>query len=243
MARRGAFGTLMGSGLVVITVLGGIGGYALGLLTTDAPSAAYAGVAAPLGTDPSSPDPSATPSQSQPPRKVTYDKSPALRADELNYKTRTFTVRDIFKSRMSLRVPSDWSFTQPDPPKTGRFTDPTGKRWIRVESGFTVSRPPEESLKARIAQLSMLPPNQMVQLLSQSVHDNYATLMYTYVPDENQSPEGVVRYVVVRWVADASGNCAVEMSSTGLPQDKDALVEVLDRATDSVQRHDSPVGS
>jgi hypothetical protein len=47
--------------------------------------------------------------------------------------------------------------------------------------------------------------------------------------------------VIVRWVANASGNCAVEISSTGLPQDKAALMDVLDHASDSVTRQDSPI--
>jgi hypothetical protein len=36
----------------------------------------------------------------------------------------------------------------------------------------------------------------------------------------------------VRWVAlDASGKVAVVMSSTGLPQEKSALLDILDHAT------------
>jgi hypothetical protein len=31
------------------------------------------------------------------------------------------------------------------------------------------------------------------------------------------------------------------MSSTGLPQDKEALMDVLDHATQSVERRDSPL--
>jgi hypothetical protein len=241
VARRGTVGTLWGSALVVITALGGIGGYGVGLLTTGQQSAAASGIAAPLGNVQATTPPATTPTPTAPPREIKYDKSPALQTEDLDYVTRQFTVRDIYRSRMSLRVPTTWDLTQPDPPKTGRYTDPTGKRWLRVESGFTISRPPSASMSARVAQLNAIPANQLVDILSQTVDENYATLTYTYVPDEHVSPEGVLRYVIVRWVADDSGNCAVEMSSTGLPQDKDALMDVLDHATDSVKRHDSPL--
>ncbi|HEY9338171.1 MAG TPA: hypothetical protein VIQ79_27250, partial [Kribbella sp.] len=107
--------------------------------------------------------------------------------------------------------------------------------------GFTIKRPPATSMEIRIGELNRLPANQMLKLISQRVEDRYATIAYTYVPPPEQSPEGVLRYVIVRWVADDSGNCAVEMSSTGLPQDKDALLDVLDHATDSVERQDSPL--
>jgi len=50
----------------------------------------------------------------------------------------------------------------------------------------------------------------------------------------------VLRYVIVRWVADDSGLCAIEMSSTGFPQDKAALMDVLDHASKSVVRRDAP---
>jgi hypothetical protein len=241
VARRGRVGALLGSGLVAMVAVGGVGGYGLGLLTTTEPSAAAIGTAEPLGTVRPSTPPSGLPTPTTPPRKVKYDHSPALQADELRYKTRTFIVKDEVRSRMSVRVPSSWDFTQPDPPKTGRFTDPTGKRWIRIESGFPVTRPPSASMSARVAQLSGLPADQMLKIISQTVDDNDATLMYSYVPPTEQSPGAILRYVVVRWVADETGNVVVEMSATGLPQDKDALVAIVDRATDNVERRDSPL--
>ncbi|MEV5960162.1 hypothetical protein AB0L70_00275 [Kribbella sp. NPDC051952] len=242
MARRGTVGALLTSGLVAMIAIGGAGGYGVGLLTTTDQSAAATGTAAaPLGgPGSSSPTPTATPSPT-PPRKVTYDDSPALKADDLKYKTRSFTVKNVVKSAVSVRVPWNWDFTQPDPPTTGRFTDPTHKRWLRLEAGFTIRRPPAESMQVRIGELNRLPADQSLNILSQDVEGNAATLAYTYVPPKEQSPEGVLRYVVVRWVADDSGNCAVEMSSTGLPQDKEALLAVLDRAADSVRREDSPL--
>jgi hypothetical protein len=243
VARRGTVGALLTSGLVAMIAIGVAGGYGVGLLTTTDQSAAAAGIAAaPLGGNgSSSPTPSPTPSPSTTPRKVTYDDAPGLQADDLRYKTRTFTVKNVVKSQVSVRVPSSWDFTQPDPPTIGRFTDPTRKRWIRLEAGFTIRRPPAESMQVRIGELNRLPADQSLNILSQTVDGNIATLAYTYVPPKEQSPEGVLRYVVVRWVADDSGNCAVEMSSTGLPQDKDALFDILDHAADSVQRQDSPL--
>ncbi|TCC11315.1 hypothetical protein [Kribbella soli] len=231
---------MLGAGLLTLAGVGGAGGYGVGLFLTKEPS--VAGTAAPLavGSTPGT-TPSPTPTPTGPPRKVTYDKSPALEADDLSYATRTFTVTDMFKSRISVRVPSNWEYTKQNPPKSGRFTDRTKKRWIRIEAGFTISRPPADSLTARLKQLAGISASQMVKVISQDVEANYATLAYTYVPDEELSPEGVLRYVIVRWVADHSGNCAVEMSSTGLPQDKDALLDILDHATDSVERRDTPL--
>jgi len=224
-----------------MVAIGGAGGYGVGLLTTTDQSAAAAGTAAPLGATGSSTTPSVTPSPTPTPRKVTYDDSPALQVDDLRYKTQTLTVKSVVRSDLSVRIPKGWDLTQPDPPKTGRFTDPTGKRWIRLEAGFTIKRPPAASMQARIVELNHLSADQMMNVLSRTVDKNYATLVYTYVPPVEQSPEGVLRYVIVRWVANDSGNCAVEMSSTGLPQDKAALMDVLDHATDSVVRTDSPL--
>jgi hypothetical protein len=243
VARRGTVGALLASGLVAIVAVGAAGGYGVGLLTTEQSSAAT-GTAAPLGSIRLlTPSPSVSTSPTPPPRKVKYDDSDALQVDDLTYKTRTFDLKSVVRSRVSVRVPRDWGFTLQDPPKTGRFTDATGKRWIRLEAGFTIQRPPAESMNARIVELNRLPADQMMNLISQTVDDNYATLVYTYVPPPEQSPEGILRYVIVRWVADDSSNCAVEMSSTGLPQDKAALLDVLDHATDSVERKDSPLDS
>jgi hypothetical protein len=238
MAKTVSRRAMLGAGLLTLAGVGGAGGYGVGLFLTKEPS--LAGTAVPLAAG-STPSTSISPTPTGPPRKVTYDKSPALDAADLRYKSQTFDVKSMVRSRVSVRIPNGWNLTQPDPPKTGRFTDPTGKRWIRVEAGFTITRPPSTSMLIRIAELNRLPANQMLHLISQRVEDRYATISYTYVPPPEQSPEGILRYVIVRWVADSSGNCAVEMSSTGLPQDKDALLAVLDHATDSVERRDSPL--
>ncbi|MEU4606675.1 hypothetical protein AB0F43_27150 [Kribbella sp. NPDC023972] len=242
MAGRGALGALLGSGLLAITALGGAGGYGVGLLTAVDNPAAATGAAAPLGTvRVSTPSASATPVPTTTPRKVEPDNSPPLEASDLRYKSRSFTVRDVYRSDVSVRVPSRWNMTQPDPPRTARFSDPTGKRWLRIEAGFAIQRPPAASMQARIQQLATLPKDQMVTIISSTVEGNYATLTYTYLPPELLAPKATVRYVIVRWVADDSGLCAVEMSSTGLPQDKEALMAVLEKASSSVERRDSPL--
>jgi hypothetical protein len=233
---------LLTSGLVAMTAIGGAGGYAVGLWTTTEESAAATGTAVPLGGGPSAPPPVTT-TPSSPLRVVHYDHSPALQVDDLRYKTRQLTVSNVVKSKVSVRVPLTWSFTQPDPPIYGRYTDPTRKRWIRVEAGFTVRRLPEESMQARIDDLKRLPTDQMLKIITHQVEGNQATLAYTYLPAKSQSPAEVLRYVIVRWVADDSGNCAVELSSTGLPQDKEALMDVLDHASASVTRQDSALDS
>jgi hypothetical protein len=96
-------------------------------------------------------------------------------------------------------------------------------------------------MQARIGELGRLPADQLLKIIASTVDQDYATLVYTYLPLKEQSREEILRYVVVRWVADESGDCAVEMSSTGLPQDKEALMDVLDHASNSVERRDSPL--
>ena len=238
MARRGTVGALLGSGLVAITALGGAGGYGVGLLIGEAQPAVASGAAAPLGT--TAPTTSVTQGPGAPTRTPKPDNRPALQADDLSYKTRSFTAELQVKSHVSARVPYNWRITQPDPPNYARFTDPTSKRWIRIEAGFTISRPPAASMAARIKDLNALDKNQLLTIVSQQVEDDQATLAYTYLPPESQSSEGVLRYVIVRWVADDSGLCAIEMSSTGFPQDKVALMDVLDHASKSVVRRDAP---
>jgi hypothetical protein len=238
VARR----TALGAGLLALAGIGGAGGYGVGLFLTKEPS--VAGTASPLalGAPPETPSPTPT-TPTTPPRKVTHDDSPALDADDLRYTTRTFTVSAMVRSRLTVRVPSDWTYTKQTPPNSGRFTDRTKKRWIRIEAGFTITRPPEESMKVREQQLAALSPSQLVKILSSEVDDTtgVATLTYTHVPDAELSRSSVLRYVAVRWVPDDNGLCAVEMSSTGLPQDKAALLDVLDHAAKSIERRDSEI--
>ncbi len=232
MAGRRTGRALLGSGLLAVTLLGGAGGYGAGLMTTTQAS----GVAAPLAPI-SSPVPTPAPTPTPKPKKVLPDDSPALLADDLSYRTRNFTATSVVHSAVSLRVPSNWKFTQPDPPTLGRYTDPTTKRWIRIEAGFTVRRAPAESMEARLEGLADVPKNQLVTILSKKIDSKTqnATLVYTYVPEQS------VRYVIVRWVATNQGLCHLEIATTGLPQDKAALLAVLDRATETATRTDSPL--
>lgn len=223
---------LLGSGLLAVTLLGGAGGYGIGWLTSSV-AADSTGNAAPLTAASPSTPPS---SPIEPPKTPKPDNSPPLLAENLTYRTRAFFAENTVRSRVTLKVPGNWKMTQPDPQDEARFTDPTGKRWIRIEAGFTITRPPSDSMAARIALLKSVPSSQALKILSQQVDPKArtATLTYTYVPDLT------LRYVVVRWAAlDSSGNVAVEMSSTGLSQDRAAVVAVLDHATTSVTRADS----
>ena len=241
MAGRGTVGALLAAGLVAVIAIGGAGGYGVGLLTTAERSDAATGEAAPLGSlQPSTPSPTvgSTPTPPPlPPKKIVPDNSEPLNADDLHYKTRQFTATSVVRSEVSLRVPGSWSFTQPDPPKIGRYTDPTGKRWLRVEAGFTIRRSPADSMAAKLVDLGTVPANQMLSIKSQTVDPDThgATLVYTYVPDNS------VRYVVVRWVANGDGLCTFEIAVTGLPQDQAALEDVLQHAADSAVRDDSPI--
>jgi hypothetical protein len=230
---------LLSTGLLGAALLGGAGGYGLGLLTGPA-AAASKGVAAPLEATRSTSTTTPSPVGVKTPRP---DNTPPLLASDLTYRTREFTAVAAVTSKISVRVPENWRMTQPYPQIEARFTDATTKRWIRVESGFTVRRPPAESMAARVAELKQGEPAVTLKIISQqsgtATHDDgtpltYSTLTYSYIPGDT------TRYVIVRWVAlDKSGLAAVEMTSTGLPQDRPALLSVLQHATESVVRTDS----
>jgi hypothetical protein len=237
VAGRGIGRALLSTGLLGAILLGGVGGYGLGLLTGPA-AAASKGVAAPLAaTD------TTTPPQPVQVKTPEPDNTPPLETSDLTYRTREFTAIAAVTSKVSVRVPMNWRMTQPYPQIEARFTDATTKRWIRVEAGFTVRRPPAESMAARVAELKEGDPALALKIISQqsgtATHDDgtpltYSTLTYSYIPGDT------TRYVIVRWVAlDKSGLAAVEMTSTGLPQDRPALFSVLQHATESVVRTDS----
>ncbi|WP_145803803.1 hypothetical protein [Kribbella amoyensis] len=225
MVSRVAGTMLLASGLLGIAALGTAGGYGVGLLTSA--DAQTSGSPAPIG--------STTPTPTEPVKTGLPDNTPALDKGDLRYKTRSFVADWAVRSNVTVKVPSNWWMTQPDPKKEARFTDPTGKRFVRIEAGFTITRPPTASLEAKIQALRGVPPSQALKILSRDVADDgrTATLVYTYIPQES------VRHVVVRWVAlDDSGNCAVEISAGGLPQDEQAVRDVLEHATDTVTRTD-----
>ncbi|HEY0692756.1 MAG TPA: hypothetical protein VGD71_27415 [Kribbella sp.] len=240
MARRGFGRALLSTGLLGATLLGGAGGYGLGLLTGPA-VAASKGIAAPLEVAKSASTPTPPPPvQVKTPKP---DNTPPLVESNLTYRTREFVAVAAVTSKISVRVPKNWQMTQPYPKIEARFTDSTTKRWIRLEAGFTVRRPPAESMAARVAELKQGDPAVALKIISQqsgtAIHDagtplSYSTLIYSYIPGDS------TRYVIVRWVAlDKSGLAAVEMASTGLPQDRSALLAVLQHATESVVRTDS----
>jgi hypothetical protein len=227
---------VLGAGLLTLAGVGGAGGYGVGLFFTNEPS--LAGMAAPLPTTSTTPGPSTTPtSPTPPPKTLVEDKTKALDVDDLEYKTRVFSVTSVLHSTVHVRVPRTWSFTQPDPPKVGRYTDPTGKRWIRMEAGFTIRRTPADSMAAKLIDLQSVPANQMLSIKSKTVDPDTkeATLVYTYVPADS------LRYVIVRWAANAEGLCTFEIAITGLPQDQEALEDILEHAAESAVRDDSAV--
>lgn len=231
MSRR----ALLGAGLLTLAGVGGAGGYGVGLFLTEEPS--LAGTAAPLpmaatsepGTTPTTPAP--------PPKQIVPDDTKALEKDDLEYRIREFTATSVVRSDVRLKVPRDWGFTQPDPPKIGRYTDPTSKRWIRIEAGFTIRRPPAESMAQRLTDLATVPAAQMLSIKSSTVdpQTKEATLVYTYVPENS------LRYVIIRWVANHEGLCTFEIAVTGLPQDREAMEDILDHAANSATRDDSPL--
>jgi hypothetical protein len=146
----------------------------------------------------------------------------------------------VVRSKVILQAPRNWWLTHSDPPRYSWFSDPTGKRKLRIEAGFTVSRPPAASMAERVGILKDLSPDRLLTILDQEVDAKArtATLTYTYIPEHETS----LRRIMVRWVAlDDSGNVGVELSSIGLPQDKAALLDVLEHASDSVTRSDSPL--
>jgi hypothetical protein len=231
MSRR----ALLGAGLLTLAGVGGVGGYGVGLFLTEEPS--LAGTAAPLPMAVTS-GPSATPSTpAPPPKNIVPDDTEALAKDDLEYRVREFTATSVVRSDVRLKVPRDWGFTQPDPPKIGRYTDPTSKRWIRIEAGFTIRRPPAESMAQRLTDLSTVPTAQMLSIKSHTVDPDTkeATLVYTYVPENS------LRYVIIRWVANGEGLCTFEIAVTGLPQDREAMEDILDHAANSATRDDSPI--
>jgi hypothetical protein len=239
VAGRGIGRALLGSGLLAVTVLGGAGGYGIGLVTSAASE--NAGGAVPLGWVTPATDPSSTPSVPMEPRRTPKpDHTAALKADELRYQTREFDTEAVVRSHITVKVPRNWRLTQPDPKTTGRYTDPTAKRWLRIESGFSLTRPPAASMAAKIEMLKDLPASQTLTFVDHEVDPSgkTATLTYTYIPPDSET----LKHVIVRWVAlDSTGFVGVEMSSVGLPQDKVALLDVLDHATLSVTRTDAPL--
>jgi hypothetical protein len=185
-----------------------------------------------------------TPTPTEPLNIAAKDPTPALEKSELRYTGRDFVAENTVRSQVTLDAPKNWKMTLSAEPKdVARFSDPTGRRFVRVQAGFTIERPPAESMTERIGQLSGTPHQEALRILSHDVAEDQrsATLVYNWIPTQVDAriPQSL-RHVMVRWVAlDDSGNCAVEIAVGGLTQDKDALKAVLEVATDSVTRSDS----
>ncbi|MEV6410976.1 hypothetical protein [Kribbella sp. NPDC051718] len=236
MAGRGVGRALLGSGLLAVTLLGGAGGYGLGLVTTGQQASAGT-TAAPL-PGASAGTPSSTPS-STPSRKLRRDDSEPLQADDIRYRTRVFDVSSVVRSHVSVRVPSRWEMTLQDPVKDMKFNEPERRRAVRVQGGFKITRPPEDSMKVRIGQFKALPADKMVSVLSHTVDPatKNATLTYNYADPDNNT----LKLGLIRWVADDEGLCILEIAVTGLPQDESALADILDHASESATRSDEPL--
>jgi hypothetical protein len=126
-----------------------------------------------------------------------------------------------------------------DPPKDMKFNEPERRRAVRVQGGFKIFRPPADSMAVRLTQFKGLPADRMVTVLTHEVDPatKNATLTYTYADPENNT----LKLGLVRWVADDEGLCMLEIAVTGLPQDKAALTDILDHASESATRSDDPL--
>lgn len=222
------------SGVVLLGVLGGAGGYAGGAMTASSPTPIPYGVAAPLGATPS---PEELPRKSPEPNNV-----PAFTAAGLSFRQQTFTVQPTGRRpvRLSIRAPRGWQLTKsPKSPAEVKFLDPLKERGVRVESGFPPDMSTTDSRKKLVVDLQKSqPPENDLRILSQTDEQvevdgqsrTVSTLIYTFIPNKT------LRYVIVRWIAtDADALATVEMSVTGLPQDAAGLDAVLLEATQSVQ--------
>jgi hypothetical protein len=226
-------------------VIGVGGGYAAGVITEPSIPGA-SGQPAPLAGSAGEGVP--TPKQSARTVSTTPDDTRRLDPD-IVYRRKTFEVRAAFRSEVSLHVPADWWQSEPRDDRE-QFTDPLRKRWIRIESGFTPLRSPNDSRAAQIARLlDAEPPNPNLKLDDSRPDEtregrdgrprSISTLVYTYAPKSSTTNAYVTRLVLTRWIAfGEGGNTEVELSVTGLPQDAKALEKILDRATDTVTRRD-----
>jgi hypothetical protein len=224
--------------VVAMAVLGVGAGYGVGEYTQP-------GVPTPVGQavpmlDAPAPIPSPTPKK----RVAEPNDTEPLDPDRLEYKTKTFTATEDIRSAVTVQVPVGWNMTRPEEDEA-RYTDPLNQRWIRIEAGTLIQTPPAALMRGRNQNLRTIDPAADLALLSQrdatmtatnGVRLTVSTMAYTYIPDKVPLTR---RYVLVRWIAfGESPNTAVEISVTGLPQDKKGLEAILDRATKTVRRKD-----
>jgi hypothetical protein len=225
------------SAVVVITLLGGAGGYYTGY-RTELPVPTAAGEAVPLGGV--SPSPQLTRKTPEP------NNLPGLQADELDFRTQKFTVQQDSQPsvRLSVRVPDGWQKTvDNDAPGEVKFLDSLRERGARVEAGFRPGLTTAQMRDKLIQGLESSQPYENDLQIVAKTDDTItgtdgrprvtSTVAYTFIPRKT------VRYVIVRWVATAGDSLAtVEMSITGLPQDKKALQLIADQAAKSAVPED-----
>jgi len=224
------------AGLLLLALALGVGGgyYAGDRLDTPRPTAS--GTAGPLGSISPSPTPSPTLPVKTP---IPNDEQPLETG--LDYSERTFSVtaQDGQSVRLALEIPQGWRLTR-DPKHTDqvRYVEKVEQRGVRVQADEPAEGTPAAELNQLVVDLKKSqPPENDVRILDHTTDvitgddgeaRSVATLVYTYIPGET------LWYVIVRWIAINGTGTSVEMSVTGLPQDADALHEILEKATASV---------
>ncbi len=225
------------SALVLITLLGAAGGYYTGD-RTEHPVPTASGEAVPLGEV--SPSPQLTRKTPEP------NNLEALRTTELNFRNQRFTVQQDSQPpvRLAVRVPAGWQkTTNKEAPGEVKFLDSLRERGVRVEAGFRPGLTTAEMRDRLIQGLESSQPYENNLQIVAKTDDTItgidgrpretSTVIYTFIPGKD------VRYVIVRWVATAGDSMAkVEMSVTGLPQDKSALQLIADQAAKSATPED-----
>jgi hypothetical protein len=225
--------------LLLALALGAGSGYYAGDYF-DTPEPTSSGTAGPLGDI--SPSPTPTPSEPSLPVKTPIPSTVEPLETGLNYTNHTFTVtpKDAEPVQLSIETPQGWKIATRDPKRPGevKYLDKLRERGVRVEAVAPAEETPADEMAQLIVDLkrSQAPEND-VRITSQTTDvitgddgesRSVATLIYTFIPGET------LRYVIVRWIAINGELTNVEMSITGLPQDAQALDEVLQRATASV---------
>lgn len=228
---------LAGLLLLALALGAGSGYYAGDYLDTPEPTAS--GTAGPLGDISPSPTPTPTPTL---PVKSPIPSTLEPLETGLEYTNHTFTVtpKDAEPVQLSIETPQGWKIAPRDPKRPGevKYLDKLRERGVRVEAVAPAEETPADEMAQLIVDLKKSqPPENDVRVTSQTTDvvtgddgesRSVATLIYTFIPGET------LRYVIVRWIAINGELTNVEMSITGLPQDAQALDEVLQRATASV---------
>jgi hypothetical protein len=227
------------AGLLLLALALGVGGGYYTGDRFDTPEPTASGTAGPLGTVSESPSP--TPTEPPLPVKTPIPNNLTPLQPGLDYTRHTFTVtpKDEPSVQLAIDTPQGWHLTKdPKRPQEVKYLDDLKERGVRIEAVEPVDTTPAAAMAQLIVDLkkSQAPEND-VQILSHTTDTingddgdprPVATLIYTYIPGET------VRYVIVRWIAIDGQLTNVEMSVTGVPEDTDALNEVLEHATTSV---------